>query len=70
VQYDSSAYPGLREALCACAAVAKITDFGMATRINDQQSHMSGVRRGTPFYISPEARSRLCQWTSRSCDRA
>lgn len=56
VQYDATRYRSIREALASNAAVAKITDFGMATKLGDVQSHVSHVRQGTPFYISPEVR--------------
>lgn len=56
MQYDESMYKSLEDALQACAVTAKIADFGMATRLQAEQSHMSGVTCGTLFYMAPEVR--------------
>lgn len=41
-------------ALAARSVVAKITDFGVAMRMQQNRTHKSNVRVGTPFYIAPE----------------
>eukprot|EP00892_Ulva_mutabilis_P006168 jgi/Ulvmu1/3923/UM018_0146.1 len=45
---------GLDEAVAGRRAVPKIGDFGMALRMRDGESHVSGVGHGTPFYAAPE----------------
>ena len=32
----------------------KITDFGLATRLKNNHTHVSGINQGTPFYTAPE----------------
>ena len=56
MQYDESQYKSLEDALQACAVTTKIADFGMATRLQAEQSHASGVTCGTLFYMAPEVR--------------
>jgi len=34
--------------------VAKLADFGMSIKMGGNQTHVSGVRHGTPLYIAPE----------------
>ncbi|WIA23479.1 hypothetical protein OEZ85_000224 [Tetradesmus obliquus] len=36
------------------ALVAKVADFGLATRLNDTETHVSGVHRGTLTHMAPE----------------
>ncbi|KAG2498355.1 hypothetical protein HYH03_003614 [Edaphochlamys debaryana] len=35
-------------------AICKIADFGLSIRMNADQSHISNMRRGTPFYTCPQ----------------
>ncbi|KXZ48633.1 hypothetical protein GPECTOR_26g536 [Gonium pectorale] len=39
-------------------AICKIADFGLSIRMNADQSHISNMRRGTPFYTCPQILSR------------
>ena len=32
----------------------QVADFGMSMNMSDNKTHVSGVRHGTPLYISPE----------------
>ena len=54
MQYDTSKCSSIQQALAATAFEAKITDFGMALRLQSGQGHASNVKQGTPFYIAPE----------------
>ena len=56
MQYDEMAFSSVAEALVYGAAVVKITDFGMALKMEGPQSHASNVQRGTFFYMAPETK--------------
>jgi serine/threonine protein kinase len=56
VQYDETAFSSLMDALAYGAAVVKIADFGMAMRMESNQTHASDVHRGTFFYMAPETK--------------
>ena len=46
----------LVDALRRNSVTAKITDFGVAMRMQQNRTHKSNVRVGTPFYMAHEAR--------------
>ncbi|GIL63599.1 hypothetical protein Vafri_17636 [Volvox africanus] len=39
-------------------AICKIADFGLSIKMSADQSHISNMRRGTPFYTCPQILSR------------
>ena len=58
VQYESAAFQSVSEAMMAQPVrehvAAKITDFGVAMRMQHSKSYKSNTYVGTPFYIAPE----------------
>ena len=54
MQFDVSKAKNPRAAVKAGAAEAKVADFGMSRRMAAGQSHASGIRQGTPFFVAPE----------------
>lgn len=58
VQYESAAFRSVGEAFNAQPVrnhvAAKITDFGVAMRMQHSKSYKSNTYVGTPFYIAPE----------------
>jgi serine/threonine protein kinase len=33
---------------------ARVADFGLSVKLSSNQTHMSGMRHGTPLYVAPE----------------
>lgn len=56
MQYDEMAFSNVVEALVYGAAMVKITDFGMAMRMDGSQTHASNIQRGTFLYMAPETK--------------
>ena len=54
LQYDSSVYGSLLEAMSALEAETKVGDFGLSRKIQHGRSHTSDIRQGTPFFVAPE----------------
>lgn len=54
MQYDSSSYGSVLEAISALEAEAKVGDFGLSRKIQHGRSHASDTRQGTPFFVAPE----------------
>ena len=63
MQFDVTKAKNPRTAVKAGAAEAKVADFGMSRRMAQGESHASGIRQGTPFFLAPEVslRRRLHQ---------
>ncbi|KAL6759178.1 kinase-like domain-containing protein [Haematococcus lacustris] len=38
----------------SCLTFAKVCDFGLSMTLEQDQTHVSGVRHGTPLYLAPE----------------
>jgi serine/threonine protein kinase len=43
-----------QEAIRDADFTVKITDFGLAMRLNSDATHLSNIKQGTPFYTAPE----------------
>eukprot|EP00892_Ulva_mutabilis_P012767 jgi/Ulvmu1/9863/UM057_0017.1 len=54
VKYDPAAYRSIRRAVHACGIAVKIIDFGLAMRLQNNRTHASNIKQGTPFYTAPE----------------
>jgi serine/threonine protein kinase len=58
LQFSEPVHKSLQEALdddfLADNVTAKITDFGVAMRMQQNKTHKSNMYVGTPFYIAPE----------------
>ena len=37
-----------------CFSLPTASDFGLSVKMSAEQSHISNMRRGTPFYTAPE----------------
>jgi serine/threonine protein kinase len=54
MQYDQSRNRTLASAIAKGRFGVKITDFGLAMRLQQNHSHVSNIKQGTPFYTAPE----------------
>ena len=46
----------------------QVCDFGFSIRLPSDKSHVSNVRRGTPFYMAPEVGGAVwCVWLVCCC---
>lgn len=53
-KFDSKSLNTTAEALQRGLATAKLSDFGMALRMQPGATHVSNYKQGTPFYVAPE----------------
>ena len=58
VQFDQRKHRGVAEAVAAGEFDVKVTDFGLAMRLQRDKSHVSDIHQGTPFYTAPEVTER------------
>jgi serine/threonine protein kinase len=58
VQFEEGSHRTIQDALASAnindLVIAKITDFGVAMRMQQNKTHKSNMYVGTPFYIAPE----------------
>ena len=54
MQFDTLRCRSLENALKRGEFDVKITNFGLAMRLQHNHSHASNIRQGTPFYTAPE----------------
>ena len=54
VQFNGEKFRTLNKAVGAGALSTKVTDFGLAMRLQHNHTHASNVKQGTPFYVAPE----------------
>jgi serine/threonine protein kinase len=54
LQFDTAKHSSLEKALINGGFDVKITDFGLAMRLQQNQGHASNIKQGTPFYTAPE----------------
>eukprot|EP00892_Ulva_mutabilis_P002023 jgi/Ulvmu1/11821/UM080_0032.1 len=58
VEYDEQAHGSVAEAVAAGEFDVKVTDFGLAMRLQRGKSYVSDIYQGTPFYTAPEVTER------------
>eukprot|EP00892_Ulva_mutabilis_P012771 jgi/Ulvmu1/9867/UM057_0021.1 len=54
VKFDGAQHGDVEAAVEAGEFEVKVTDFGLAMRLQREHSHASNIRQGTPFYVAPE----------------
>eukprot|EP00892_Ulva_mutabilis_P012770 jgi/Ulvmu1/9866/UM057_0020.1 len=54
VKFDGAQHGGVEAAVEAGEFEVKVTDFGLAMRLQSEHTHASNIRQGTPFYVAPE----------------
>ena len=54
VQYDGTRHGDAQSAVEAGEFEVKVTDFGLAMRLQSEHTHASNIKQGTPFYTAPE----------------
>ena len=54
MQYDGAKHGDAQSAVEAGEFELKVTDFGLAMRLQSEHTHASNIKQGTPFYTAPE----------------
>eukprot|EP00892_Ulva_mutabilis_P012772 jgi/Ulvmu1/9868/UM057_0022.1 len=54
LKFDGAQHGDVEAAVEAGEFEVKVTDFGLAMRLQSEHSHASNIRQGTPFYVAPE----------------
>eukprot|EP00892_Ulva_mutabilis_P012784 jgi/Ulvmu1/9879/UM057_0034.1 len=54
LKFNREKFRSLGKAAGAGAVTTKVTDFGLAMRLQHNHTHASNVKQGTPFYVAPE----------------
>ena len=64
MQFDTLRSKSLTKALARGEFDVKITDFGLAMRLQNSHTHASNIRQGTPFYTAPEVTTQRRLYTA------